>query len=90
MPFSQLSSRATERSEGGPGPILRSFSTGCGVWVPAFAGTTTQWFFYGAFGPALTNQSAICAPVQNSTSFFFLIFSKILRKYLARCGAPMM
>src|SRR5665647_559821 len=44
----------------------------------------------GAFGPAFLYQSAIWAPVQNSTSFFFLIFSKILRKYLARCGAPMM
>ena len=45
---------------------------------------------YAAFGPAFMYQSAICAPVQNSTSFFFLIFSKILRKYLTRCGAPMM
>jgi hypothetical protein len=28
-----------------------------------------------------------CSPVQNNTSFFFRIFSKILRKYFARCGA---
>lgn len=45
---------------------------------------------YGAFGPVLKYQSAICSPVQNSTSFFFRISSKILRKYFARCGAPMM
>ena len=44
----------------------------------------------GAFGPVLMYQSAICAPVQNSTSFFLRIFWKIWRKYLARCGAPMM
>ena len=57
-------------------------------WVkPVATGTTVV---HGAFGPAFTYQSAICAPVQNSTSFFFLIFSKILRKYLTRCGAPMM
>ena len=46
--------------------------------------------YTGAFGPAFINQSTICDPVQNSTSFFFLIFWKICRKYLARCGAPMM
>ena len=28
---------------------------------------------YAGFGPALIYQSAICAPVQNSTSFFFRI-----------------
>src|SRR5262245_40858140 len=45
---------------------------------------------HGAGGPALRNQSAISPPVQNSTSFFLRIFSKIARKYFARCGAPMM
>ena len=37
-----LSSRPSERSEREPGPILRSLSIGCGVWVPAFAGTTKE------------------------------------------------
>jgi hypothetical protein len=37
-----LSSRATERSEGGPGSILRSLPIVHGVWVPAFAGTTIE------------------------------------------------
>jgi hypothetical protein len=45
---------------------------------------------YGTFGPVIRYQSAICSPVQNSTSFFFRIFSKTLRKYFTRCGAPMM
>ena len=30
------------RAERGPGPILRSLSSGHGVWVPAFAGTTAR------------------------------------------------
>ena len=36
----KLSSRATERSEGDPGPIRRSFARVHSVLVPAFAGTT--------------------------------------------------
>ena len=37
-----------------------------------------------------TNQSAICAPVQNSTSLRAAISSIAWRKYFSRCGAPMM
>ena len=44
----------------------------------------------GAFGPTLRYQSKICSPVMNATSGFFRMFSKILRKYFSRCGAPMM
>jgi hypothetical protein len=45
---------------------------------------------YGGFAPTLRYQSQICAPVQNSTSRFLRILSKMRRKYFARCGAPMM
>jgi hypothetical protein len=45
---------------------------------------------HGAAGPALRYQSRICSPVQNSTSCLLQIVSKMRRKYLARCGAPMM
>jgi hypothetical protein len=44
----------------------------------------------GAFGPLLRYQSRTCSPVQNSTSPLFRIVSKMRRKYLVRCGAPMM
>src|SRR5437667_10087110 len=37
--------------------------------------------YHGAFGPALRYHSRICSPVQNSTSRFFRIFSKMQRKY---------
>ena len=44
----------------------------------------------GAFGPVRRYQSAICAPVKNATSGFLRMTSKMRRKYLSRCGAPMM
>ncbi len=59
---------------------------------PCGRGEETAWRgnAHGAAGPTFLYQSAIWLPVQNSTSFFFLIFWKIWRKYFARCGAPMM
>ena len=47
-------------------------------------------FYWGALGPALLNQSKIWEPFQNNTPGFLRIFSKTLRKYFTRCGAPMM
>ena len=46
--------------------------------------------FTVAFGPVLRYQSRICSPVMKATSGFCRIVSKMRRKYLARCGAPMM
>jgi hypothetical protein len=62
-----LSSRATERSEGDPGPILRSLSRGHRVWVPAFAGTTADRLrVTAARTPRRNNQnpSEICCALQ--------------------------
>ena len=45
---------------------------------------------HGAFGPTERYQSRICSPVKKATSGRTWIASKMRRKYLVRCGAPMM
>ena len=58
--------------------------------VSVRAGVVAIFDRHGALGPAATYQSAICAPVQNFTSLFCRIVSKMRRKYFRRCGTPMM